>query len=140
MELKDCLSVGLQARQSAVTQWSVYFGLITFVIGSLVLGKDPVALTIPQKVLGTVAFVLFDAVNLRGLVEVYRLLYAMAEEAKAAAVEAPPRNANVRVMIQQLNVGSRVAITSVVHVVIGVSVLAVIWSDTLRNGSRMFRP
>jgi hypothetical protein len=139
MQLKDCLSVSLQARQTVTTQWAVYFGLVTFIITSLVLGKDPVVLTNALKILGTIAFVCFAAVNLRGLVEGYRLLYAMTEEAKAVVEAEPPRSEHVKTFLAQLAVGDRVAMTYVVQAFVGAALLALIWSDWLRNGARIVK-
>ena len=135
MELKDCLSLGLEARRNVITQWVAYIGLITFIITHIVFQEEPVALSPSLQLLGTAALILFEIVNVRGLLDGYKLMHAMTEEAKELAREAPLKSEGVRLALLDISASDRRMLTVVVHVLIGIGVLVVIWCPTLRAGT-----
>ncbi|HEX6383638.1 MAG TPA: hypothetical protein VF177_03110 [Anaerolineae bacterium] len=131
--IKDVADLLFAARERIDFYWNFYVVVIVAVIGWLVSVKK--TLTLPMKVLVSVAYLIAAAMNFLGLYSSYTFAEALRIDLLQMAATAPLNN--TRLLLEQYSYLSQRAAAFWVHIVVGAAILLVVWFARLSEPEAM---
>ena len=127
LTLRDVADLLFSTRERIDFYWNFYIISVIAVIGWLVTVKK--TLTVPIKVLVSVAFVIAATTNLIGLYSSYTLAEALRSDLLRLAATSPLTE--TRLMLEQHSYLTHRTASLLIHLVIGVAVLLTVWFGRL---------
>lgn len=123
ISVKEVADLLFAARERIDFYWNFYVVVVVAVIGWLVSLKK--TLTIPMKLLVSVAFLIAAGMNLVGLYSAYTFAEALRTDLLRVAAAAPL--ADTRLLLEQHSYVSQRMVAVGVHLTLGATILLVIW-------------
>ena len=127
MTLKDVADLMFAARGRIDFYWNFYVIVVIAVIGWMITVKK--TLTVPIKLLVSVAFVIAAATNLVGLYSAYTIAEALRTDLLRLGAASPLTD--TRLVLEQHSYATHRAVALGVHAVIGVAILLTVWYGRL---------
>lgn len=130
MSIKDAIDLLFAARERIDFYWNFYVVVVVAVVGWIVTRKE--VLPRPAKVLVTVAYVVAASTNLAGLHASYGIAEALRTDVLRMATGAPL--ADTRAILEGHSYLAQRNAAILVHVVVGATILLVLWRAGRRTG------
>ena len=131
MSIQDVAELLFAARERIDFYWNFYAVVVIAVIGWLVSIKK--TLTVSRKVLVSIAFSVAAIMNFVGLYAAYTFAEALRTDLLRFAATAPLTD--TRLLLEQHSYRAQRLVAFWVHLVIGITILLVIWFAPLAEGS-----
>jgi len=125
MEINDIAKLFIAAVDKVDFYWNFYTLTLLAMIGWLVSTDKP--LTRPLKQLISFGYLLFVAMNIRGLLGAYTLAEAIRQDLLAAASADPGLMRHTQAVLAQHPYDGAPLMVGTIHALLGAVVLAVIW-------------
>jgi hypothetical protein len=123
MTIKDVADLLFAARERIDFYWNFHVVVVIAVIGWLVSFKR--TLTLPMKLLVSVAYVIAAVMNLVGLYGSYTFAEALRTDLLRMAATTPLSDTTL--FLEQHSYGSQRLTALLIHLVVGATILAVVW-------------
>ena len=123
MSIKDVADLLFAARERIDFYWNFYVVVVIAVIGWLVSYKK--TLTLPMKLLVSVAYVIAAIMNLLGLYSSYTIAEALRIDLLRMLATAP--FVDTRIYLEQHSYLPQRLAAFAVHLAVGVAILSVVW-------------
>jgi hypothetical protein len=128
---KDAMDVALRLGDNVNSLWNFYLTVQLALVGALL--AISLRLKTGQKIVATIAFLIFVIVNWTGLMQQYYLLNAAIAELKLQVYTVDLKNDSLKAIIHNVDFSNRYWVTTVAHAISDIIVLCLIWFNRLRT-------